>query len=74
MAPGRGAAVDALAVLCCAEGGKAEGGTAEGQARRRELCGLHGIFALLGFLHSTSQSTFGLSQLLRWVARVHTGA
>lgn len=81
MAPGRGAAVDALAALCSDEGsaageqeGSAVGGEGSpagsppvsgGKALRQELCGLHGLFALLGFLHTTDQAMHGLSELLR---------
>lgn len=60
MAPGRGAAVEALAALCCAEDGEAGG------RRRRQLGGAHGVYALLGFLHTCAQHPSGLAHLFRW--------
>lgn len=62
MAPGRGAAVEALGALC-SEDGEA------GRRRRQELAGMHGIYALLAFLHASAQPQSGLAQLFRWAGQ-----
>lgn len=64
MAPGRGAAVEALGTLC-----SDEDGAPAGKARRQELCGMHGAYALLGFLHTTAQRSPGLAEIFRWAQR-----